>query len=378
MVKSDALVRWVTRLPRLRSLELFDGKPLENPLVHAALHEYCPNFNELMIYTWAMPDHDDRDHKFAGFLGSMRANSLKSLQTMHDIGADAETFLALSHHGGSLEDLGMYTSNDSLTHLSMLQGCTALRQLRIEDTHGTVDLQATQNDVYLETIAWLQKCKDLRSIRFSNFASGASVITPVLMEHDMRLEHLEIDSYVLKDHKAFHQSLVHQQANLVELTLNGETEGMFRDDLDILVDSLKQLKALQRLSLTLLEVLRDEHLIAIFQDLSQLETVYVTGLELNDDILPTFGALPSLRDITWSGISKFSMDGLNDFISMLGPGNQGIRVTIDQADPETALSEKEQAVLNDYLAHRVGGTFDYTLYRGSLLFIVCSSISIVD
>ena len=48
----------MSRLPRLQSLELFDGKPLENPLVHEALHEYCPNFNELMIYTWATPDLD--------------------------------------------------------------------------------------------------------------------------------------------------------------------------------------------------------------------------------------------------------------------------------------------------------------------------------
>lgn len=360
----------MSRLPRLQSLELFDGKPLENPLVHEALHEYCPNFNELMIYTWATPDLDDRDHKFAEFLSSMRVNSLRSLQTMHDIGADAETFLALNHHGSSLEDLGMYTSNDSLSHLSMLKGCTTLRQLRIEDTHGTVDLQATQNDVFVETIAWLGKCKDLRSIRFSNFASGASVITPVLLEHEMRLEHLEIDSYILKDHKTFHQALVHQQANLVELTLNGETEGMFRDDLDILVDSLKQLKALQRLSLTLLEVLRDEHIMTIFQDLKQLETVYVTGLELNDDILPTFGGLPNLRDVTLSGISKFSKDGLDEFISMLGSGNQGIRVTIDQADPETALSDKEQTMLAEHLAQHVGGTFDYTLYRGSFLPII--------
>lgn len=321
-----------------------------------------------MIYTWGLDDLliDHRDHKFAQFLSSMRADSLKSLQTMHDIGADAETFLALSHHGGSLEDLGMYTSNESLSHLSMLQGCTALRQLRIEDTHGVVDLQATQNDVFLETIAWLSKCKSLRSIRFSNFASGAALMTPVLLEHDVKLEHLEIDSYVLKDHKAFHQALIHQQAHLVELSLNGEPDGMFRDDLDILVDSLRQLKAMRRLSLTLPEVLRDEHIIAIFQDLKQLETVYVTGLELNDGILPTIGGLPNLRDVTLSGISKFSVDGLFDFISMLGPGNQGIRIIIDQADPETALTDENQTVLSEYLAQHVEGTFDYTLYKGLL------------
>ncbi|KAF1932642.1 uncharacterized protein M421DRAFT_399080 [Didymella exigua CBS 183.55] len=374
-LKSDALVRWTSRLPRLQNLELFDGRPLENPLVHTSLHEYCSNFNELMIYTWSQEDlmSDHRDQKFAQFLSSMRADSLKSLQTMHDIGADAETFSALSHHGGSLEDLGMYTSNESLSHLNMLQGCTALRQLRIEDTHGVVDLQATQNDVFLETIAWLSKCKGLRVIRFSNFASGAALMTPVLLEQDIRLEHLEIDSYVLKDHKTFHQALVHQQSHMIELSLNGEPDGMFRDDLDTLVDSLKQLKAMRRLSLTLPEVLRDEHIVAIFQNLKQLETIYVTGLEINDDVLPTIGGLPNLRDVTLSGISKFTVDGLFDFISMLGTGNQGIRVIIDQADPDTALTDENQAVLSKYIAEHSGGTFDYTLFRG-LLHLVAGAI----
>ena len=307
---------------------------------------------------------DDRDHKFAEFLGSMRANSLKSLQTFHDIGADAETFLALNHHGASLEDLRLYTSNDSLAHLSMLQGCTALRQLRIEDTHGIVDLEATQNDVFLETVAWLRKCKELRSISLSNLHSGAALITPVLLQHDMQVEHLDIDSYVLKDHKTFHQALVHQQSNLVELSLSGDTDGMFRDDLDILVDSLKQLKAMRRLSLLLPEVLRDEHVVAMVQGLTQLETIYVSGLELNDIVLPSIGGLPNLRDVTLSGISKFSVTGLFDFISQLGPGNQGIRVTIDMADPDTLLSEESQTVLKDHLMQQVGGTMDYIAWRG--------------
>ncbi|KZM18273.1 hypothetical protein ST47_g10563 [Ascochyta rabiei] len=359
-LRSDALIRWTPRLPRLQGLELWDGKPLEDPLVHASLYQYCPNFNTLMIFTWMS---DDRDHKFAEFVSSMRANSLKSLQTFHDIGADAEVFLALSHHGGSLEDLRLYTSNDSLAHLSMLQGCTALKQLRIEDTYGVVDLEATQNDVFLETIDWLKKCKGLRSISFSNFQSGAAVVTPVLVEHDMQLEHLDIDSYVLKDHKAFHQALVYQQTNLLELSLSGDTDGMFRDDLDILVDSLKQLKSMRRLSLLLPEVLRDEHVIAIVQGLTQLEMIYVSGLELNDVILPGIGELPSLRDITLSGISKFSFDGLFDFISQLGPGNQGIRLTIEMADPDTLLTEDNLTTLKDHLAQQTGGAFEYAAYK---------------
>jgi Leucine-rich repeat (LRR) protein len=307
---------------------------------------------------------EDRDHKFSKFIASMRANTLKSLQTIRDIGAGAETFLSLNHHGESLEDLRICVSNDTLPHISLLQGCRALTALRVEDVHGTVDLEATQHDVFVETIAWLRNCHNLKSLSFSKFQSGAAIITPVLLEPGVELSHLEIDSYVLKDHKGLHQALVHQQLHLRELSLAGDTDGMFRDDLDILVDSLKQLTALKRLSLLLPEVLRDEHFIAIIQNLTQLEVLYVSGLELNDIILESIGNLPNLRDVTLSGISKFTVDGLLDFASRLGPGNQGIRVTIDMADPDTMLADESQTVVKDFLFERTGGTLEYMPSRG--------------
>ncbi|KAL1607202.1 ATP-dependent RNA helicase dbp2 [Nothophoma quercina] len=94
-----------------------------------------------------------------------------------------------------------------------------------------------------------------------------------------------------------------------------------------------------------------------------LEMIYVSGLELNDVILPSIGALPNLRDVTLGGISKFSVEGLCDFISQLGPGNQGIRITIESAEAETALNDESQALVSEMLAQQVGGTLDYTLYR---------------
>jgi hypothetical protein len=314
-----------------------------------------------MIYTWMSTDND---HKFAKFLSSMRPDSLQTLQTISDVKAGAETFLALNHHGKSLEDLRLCVSNDSIPHLSLLQGCTALKTLRIEDIHGTVDLDATEHDVFLETIAWLRKCENLQRLSFSKLQSGAAIITPVLHEEKIRLSSLEIDSYTLKDHRSFHQALVHQHSSLRVLFLSGDTEGMFRDDLDILVDSLKQLRELRDLHLILPEVLRDEHLVTVLADLALLEDLYVSGLELNDIVLPHLAGLPNLRTVTISGISKFSMDGLLDFVSRLGPGNQGIRVSVDMADTDTLLPEDELNLIRENLAEKVGGTLEYMALRG--------------
>lgn len=358
----DALVRWTSRLPRLQTLELYNGKPLADELVHASIQEHCPHFNSLMIYSWIS---EDSDHKFAKFLGSIRPNSLRQLHTISDIRAGAETFLALNQHGESLEDLKLCVSTDSAPHLNLLAGCTALKYLRIEDYHGQIDLQATQNDIFLEVIAWLKNCTNLQELVFPRLQSGAAIATPILLEHSIHLTHLEMDNYVLKDHKTFHQALIHQQSTLRYLSLSGETDGMFRDDLDTLVDSLKQLHELRDLKLLLPEVLRDEHLIAILDNLKSLEDLYINGLELNDVLLGTVAALPNLRSVTLSGISKFTMDALLDFVARLGPDNSGIRVTIDMADPETMLSDESVHLVRECLAEKTGGTLEYMALRGT-------------
>jgi hypothetical protein len=330
--------------------------------VHASIYEHCPHFNSLMIYTWIS---ENNDHRFAKFLGALRPNSLRQLHTISDIRAGAETFLALNQHGESLEDLRLCISNDSAPFLGLLGGCTSLKYLRIEDYVGQVDLEATQNDVFLDVIAWLRKCTNLQHLVFPRLQSGAAIATPVLLEHDIRLTHLEMDNYVLKDHKAFHQALVHQQSSLKYLSLIGETDGMFRDDLETLVDSLKQLHELRELKLLLPEILKDDYLIAIISSLKRLEDLYVSGLELNDVVLDSVASLPNLRSVTLSGISKFTLNSLLDFVSGLGPGNSGIRVTIDMADPDTLLPEESVNVVRDCLVEKTGGILEYMALRGT-------------
>ncbi|KAF2263736.1 hypothetical protein CC78DRAFT_496246 [Lojkania enalia] len=360
-ILSHALVRWAPRLPRLQTLELYDGGPLEDELVHASIYEYCPQFNSLSIYTWQT---DERDHKFAKFIGSIRPQSLRMIETISDIGVGAKSFHALNAHSESLKDLRLCVSTDSLPYLSLLRRCTALEALRIEDIHGTINLEKTQNDVFLETIEWLRSCGDLRRLSFTKLQSASSIIAPVLLEDCIRLSKLEIDSYMPKDSQLLHQALVHQRWSLRFLSLNGDTDGMFRDDVDILVDSLKQLTELRVLKLLLVqEIFQDEHLITIIDNLRLLEDLYITGIELKDGVLECIGNLTNLRSIAFAGISKFTTDGLFEFISRLGPSNQGIRVMVDMADPDTLLSDEEVMLIRDSLNEKVGGTLEYTLWR---------------
>lgn len=74
------------------------------------IRQHCPNFDSLMIYSWI---GQDRDHKFSQFISAMKPNSLRDISIIRDIGAAAETFLALNAHGSSLKELKICISDDS-------------------------------------------------------------------------------------------------------------------------------------------------------------------------------------------------------------------------------------------------------------------------
>ncbi|KAF2111677.1 hypothetical protein BDV96DRAFT_464450, partial [Lophiotrema nucula] len=223
---SHALVRWAPRLPRLQSLELYDGEPLEDELVHASIYEHCPQFNSLSIYTWYKRFTDERDHKLAKFIETIRPQTLRMIETISDIGAGAETFLALNGHSQSLKDLRLCISTDSLPHLALLKGCTNLDSLRVEDIHGTTNIEKTQNDVFLEMIGWLRQCEDLRRLSFTKLQSSSGIVASVLLEDRVKLQKLEIDHYICKDSQLLHQALINQRNSLQFLSLSGDTDAM--------------------------------------------------------------------------------------------------------------------------------------------------------
>jgi hypothetical protein len=114
---------------------------------------------------------------------------------------------------------------------------------------------------------------------------------------------------------------------------------MCRDDVDTIVDSLTQLTGLTTLKLALvLEIFQDDHLIAIISDLKNLEDLYITGMEVKDGVLDCVGRLTYLKSVTFSGISKFTLEGIIEFVSRLTPGNQGIRIMIDMVSRPHAHS----------------------------------------
>ena len=316
-----------------------------------------------VLTVYSIDHHADK--KFATFLNNIRPQSLESFKLFSFSNIGAESFLALNCHCATLRELEIENiSADAMPSLSMLQGCTSLTSLLLTEATGNTNLESTQKEVFLEVIAWLRNCKNLRNITLRKLANAAGILTPVLLEHDIHLHKIDVEGYVMKDSRAFHQALAHQQT-LRYVLLKGEPEKIVRDDVDVLVDSLSKLKMVTNLRLRDIgDYFRDEHICLLARNLPHLEEWATSGYGISDAIWADISSLKSLRRLDLSAMTRFSTDGILDYISRLGPGNKGLNLAVMMQEVEYPLSDEEISIIKERIAAEVDGRFDLQLIRG--------------
>ncbi|KAA6412831.1 MAG: hypothetical protein FRX48_03824 [Lasallia pustulata] len=359
-ILASALSRWIPRIPRLQTMTLWRGAALADG-AGGLIRTYCQFFRSLSFYEWSGLD---ADHKFAMFLNDLRPQSLETFEVISYSDIGAESFLALNCHRESLTELKMNNLKpEVLPALSMLKGCTALTTLVLTDATGTTDLEKTQHDVFLEIIGWLRECKRLESVTFVKFLSAPAILTPLLLENDIHLTKLEVEGYSMKDSRDFHQALAHQRS-LERVWLKGDGEEVERDDLDVLVEALSKLHHLKDLRLRdVSDYCRDEHIRQLVRNLPELEEFYTSGYGITDTIWNDVASLKCLRKLDLNAMTSFTLNGILEFISKLGPGNKGLLLAVMMADADSNLTDEEQTLIRETLAAKVEGRFEFTLMR---------------
>ena len=359
------LAKSIPRLSNLQSLEIFYGEALAG--MGRLFNEHCPLFNGLEIYGWS---HPQADQDCANLLYQLRPRSLKSFK-MHSMGdCGAETFLALNGHRESLETLKLEgIPADAMPSLSMLKGCTNVKLLVLaENPPPSQDLEKRHNDTFLEVIAWLRECKGLRSLGMKNFLSGSALLTPIVLENDIRLTHLSLDGYVMTESKDFHQALAHQPS-LQSLELCGEGVDPGDAENDILVETLSKLQYLRHLHLKdVSDGFMNPHIARLAQDLPQLEALLISGYGVDDGIWEAMASLHSLRQLELNAISRFTANGILDFIANLGEGNHKIQLSVNMQDNDTEISDQEYAIIQETIYANLEGRFSLTFWKGNYEF----------
>ena len=307
----------------------------------------------------------DTDHLMADFLSDLRRHSLESLDIIshHEIGPDS--FAALNNHSESLTELRLSNIKpEAMSKLSLMKGCTALTSLSLSELTPYTDLEKNCYSVFLDVVIWLQSCKNLKSITLHNMLSASALLTPVLLDSSIRLAKLEVEHYLPRLAIDFHKALAHQ-TTLESLWLRGDGEDFMGHDIDVVVESLIQLTNLKDLRLRdMSDFFREEQFCVLSGSLLKLEEWWISGYGITDAIWLDVLQLKSLRRLEINAWTTFTADGLLGYIDKLGPGNSRMILSVNMADPESALSDAEQALVRETIASKVEGKFDYIPARG--------------
>jgi hypothetical protein len=333
--------------------------------VEDAIRENCQSFRSLTIRQWL---ESDADQTFATFVSGLRPHSLEYFEMISFSNIASLSFKALNQHSKSLTELTLGSlHDDAILALGRLKECTALRTLVLEDNVGSLQLEATQNDVFLEIVEWLSACSHLRDLTLKKFYDGPAILAQVLSSPNVSLIKLSLEGYVVRRHgsAAFHTSLS-EQPGLQSVWLKGDGEEVLPHDLDIMVDALCRLPNLRELVLKDVSDEFDEsHIIRLALGLPLLlEDFWTSGGEVSSEVLSCLSRLKHLKNLTLYALTKFSSQEIIDFLSGLDVQTQrGFNLSLMASDVEHDLSEDEQNLIREILKAKLDGRFDFVLWR---------------
>jgi hypothetical protein len=359
-ISGAALPRWVGRISKLKGMTLWDGAALGGS-VATSIANNCHHFDELTFYRCLKTDIDQ---DLASFFSGLKKNSLRSFAALSANAIGPETLLSLNHHKSSLQRLKLDgLRSEAIKALSCFQECIALEALEIQDSDGLVNLEAAENDIFLEVIAWLGRCEGLRELLLRNFASGPAILTQICLKNNIRLRKLQVVGYPLLGNQDFHKALSHQNS-LESLELRADPEGAFRDDIDILVSSISHLNELKYLNLVATsDYFHTSEILNLSSVLLNLEELWFGGYDVTDDLWHGMANLHQLRSLNISAVTSFSFEGILAYISILKDTNRGLLLSVMSQKAENPLSDYEETVIRQSIADKVNGKFDFTLFR---------------
>ncbi|TVY49872.1 hypothetical protein LOCC1_G000186 [Lachnellula occidentalis] len=361
-INTTSLLQWTGRLSKLRSLTIWDGGAL-TANVATSIATNCFEFDDLSVYKVG----DDDDSDLASFFSALTPNTLRSFTAQTADGVGPETLLALNHHAGSLKTLKLHgVKPNGIKNLHHLQGCNLLETLDLtaDRQAGFIDLKATENDVYLEVIAWLRKCEQLRELLLQGLNSAPSILTEVCLSNNTKLQKLVVTGYPVIDNQDFHRALSHQ-TSLEHLELKADAEGGFRDDIDIPIHSITRLPKLKHLNLVpTSEYFRTPDITNLAPHMKNLEELWFMGYDVDDSIWPSLSSLRQLRVLNILALSSFTLDGILAFISTLQRDtNHGLLLAVMNQNPVHAFTDTQQGIIRRAIEEKVNGTFEFVLFR---------------
>ena len=358
------LPEWIRHSPHLQSMTLFHGAALSEE-AGITVGQHAQYFKDLTILEWRQPDSDEI---FGTFLRRLKPHTLETLAMISSNGLGKLAFDGLATHATSLKYLRLNNLTEkAVTNLHKLRSCTSIKTLMLEDnTRGQVHLETDHHDVFVEIVAWLSACTQLRDVSLKSFFDGPAILALVLSSQAVKLDRLSLEGYELRlgSSMAFHTALSDQR-QLTTLELKGSCEDANADHFTILIEALCNLDNLQTLRLKdISDDFEEHHITNLALGLPQLEDFWTSGQNVGADVLPVLGSMKQLKTLNLCALTQFNCTDILDFVELLDPEAQrGFNLSLMAQDSEYNLSEEEQELIRDVMRDRLDGRLDFDLWR---------------
>ena len=299
----------------------------------------------------------------AAVLNELRPQSLESFEITSYNNFGPQSFQALCCQGESLIQLKLnMLPLDTIPQVSLLKCCTNLVSLSLggRGLPDYFDLEEQYNDTFLETVAWLKECKQLRTLAFTHFPSANALMALMFLETDIHLISLRYVGEGFPDTEEYLLALANQ-TSLQFLCLKEEENVEMHDPeaAAVLVETLSKLVNLTDLDVSEnFGILTDLHIMRLARSLPKLKVWSTNGCGLTDFIWGAVASLRSLWRLRFDAVTNFTVDGILDFIEKLGPGNKGLVLNVTNS--QIRLSREEQKLIQEKIAKKVGGDFGIT------------------
>ncbi|KAI0128722.1 hypothetical protein BJ170DRAFT_622715 [Xylariales sp. AK1849] len=360
-IPAEILPSWLTRLGSLTSLQLSDGSVLTAEAA-SAIYEYCPRFSELKCF---LCQGDNADENMAAFLQTLMPNTLQSFQILSYNDISERALAALNMHGGSLKALRLGSLSSHATKcLNVLPNCVALETLNIENRkHDQIDLTTCGEGLIKEITAWIQNCKNLRDLTFTDVKDALLIVKDILNTPNIQLNSLSLEGFSSQSEEVSFATwaALGLHGSLEELTLGGQDgtpDGLVIHENPPLASSICKLQNLKVLRL-IRAVVRTAELRQMVAALPGLTELKFGGEWADDQALESLSNLRGLKVLLINALSVFTYEALQSFALKLNHADHsGINVDIVNQMGGWKLSQECEAQLSEYFTNVLNGRIE--------------------
>lgn len=297
------------------------------------------------------------------FLNSLQPHTLEYFELIGHAQLGPRSIRAIGAHLNSLTELKLTNLDiEPIAELPSLTAPQALKVLSLTDSRPAI-----RDENFYKIVSnvadWLASCRNLRQLELRKFLDDPVLLSRALVDGKVRLTRLSVRGYTMSSARAFHEVLA-SQSSLQCLYLQGEGSEVDEDQA-VLVQALGQLNNLRELDLKdISDYFTPDHVATLTPFLPKLEQLTISGYNFNDEVWNSLLCLPKLKNLVIHAFSEFTAHGILDFISQLGPDNEGFNLSILNATSDAYVPAEARVVIRDTLARNVDGTFDFELARG--------------